>query len=101
MQSSVGKPPAALNRIGSKATREDQKDESDDHFKSREPHTMHHLHSSSLLNNKNNSMAVDLCNTPSFDPGSKASDFLDSHHLSNGDINILSPLKDLGSLQRD
>ena len=34
----------------------------------------HHLHSSSLLNNKNNSFA-DMIMTPSFDPGSKASGF--------------------------
>ena len=46
----------------------------EDHFKSKEAASVHHLHSSSLLNNKNNSL-TDMCNTPSFD---KVSDFIDS-----------------------
>ena len=53
----------------------------DDHFKSRETTTMNQLHSSSLLNNKDNSMVADLCNTPSFDPGSKVYDFIDSTNM--------------------
>ena len=57
-------------------------DEEERHFKSRETTTGQNLHSSSLLNNKNNSMADMFCNTPSFDPGSKVSDFMDSN-LSN------------------
>ena len=56
----------------------------EDHFKSRDQIVRNHLHSSSLLANKNNSMA-DLCNTPSFDPGSNLieSDFGLSSHIDN------------------
>ena len=54
---------------------------------------MNRLHSSSLLNNKNNSLVADLCNTPSFDPGSKVSDFMDSEnlgHFQNNNANAVS-----------
>lgn len=89
-QSSAGKPPTHHNAFkqhqqllfSSEPYFENQVTLQDEnHFRSRESNEQQqHLHSSSLLPNNNNSL-VDMCNTPSFDPGSKLfTDLIESQY---------------------